>query len=398
MDIVVVGGGPWSPDTNFPTHHTARLLARRHRVLYLFRDSHASLLGHAAGRLPGFHSTRALLRNVVEQAPIREVAANLWVSPLAGLGAALPLSYPPVSRAVVVRAVIHHARRVLEKLGFDRPLLWFYWWFFPEIVQAIPHRLAVYDIYDDHSEYDFVRRDPRRKAYTLRQERKLLDACDLAFAVSRPLQAARAGRTPVHYLPNGVDLTWAREAVQADTPDDLHIMPRPIVGYLGSYDSRMDWDLLYSFASRRPSWSFALVGGGYNAPVQTAANVHHLGNRRYADALRYVQGFDLALIPFVHDRLTEAICPAKLFDYLALGKPVLSTPVPAIQDITGGPPIVYFGNSPADFAFNADLALREDPLLFSERQSLAAAYTWERRLDTAMDIIDDALRSRAPGS
>jgi len=209
VDVVVVGGGPWSPDTNFPTHHTARLLAKNHRVLYLCRDTHVSLLGHAAGRLPGFHSARELMTNVLARPSAAEVRPNLWVAPLRGLAAALPLSYPPASRALAVRAVRRHLRKILRQLQFSQPLLWFYWWFFPELAATIPHCLAIYDIYDDHSEYDFVRSNPRRKTFTLQQERKLLDQCDLAFAVSRTLQVERDGATPVHYLPNGVDLDRA---------------------------------------------------------------------------------------------------------------------------------------------------------------------------------------------
>src|SRR5437588_11217658 len=100
MDVVVVGGGPWSPGINFPTHHTARIMSQTHRVLYLCRDTHVSLLGHAAGRLPGFHTWAELARHVVARPLVEQVSESLWVSPLAGAAALFPLSYPPMSRAI----------------------------------------------------------------------------------------------------------------------------------------------------------------------------------------------------------------------------------------------------------------------------------------------------------
>src|SRR5579859_7229692 len=130
MDVVVVGGGPWTPDTNFPTHHTARLLSREHRVLYLCRDSHVSLLGRVAGRLPGFHTWRHLIARSLSRPHVEQVDTNLWVSALAGPAAVLPLSYPPIVRAMSERLIARQLKRAMKTLGFENPILWFYWWFF----------------------------------------------------------------------------------------------------------------------------------------------------------------------------------------------------------------------------------------------------------------------------
>ncbi|MGI8824322.1 MAG: glycosyltransferase [Chloroflexota bacterium] len=390
---MIVGGGPWSPDINFPIHHTARLLARSHRVLYLYRDSHTSLLGHLAGRLPGFHSRIELLRHVAAPRRIEQVDEGLWVMPLSGVSALLPLSYPPIARVANMHLVIRQVRRALRTLHFRDPLLWFYWWFFPEIADAIPHRLAVYDIYDDHSEYDYIRLNRRRQEYTLAQERALLRAVDVVFAVSRSLVRSKSAGAPVHYLPNGVDTRLADTARSAALPSEFAHIPRPIAGYLGSFDSRMSWPLVEDMAQARPDWSFVFVGGGTTAPRAVHPNLYLLGNRPYQEALRYVNGFDLALIPFVRDALTEAICPAKLFDYLALGKPVLSTPLPAVDDIVGDSDMVYRGESLDDFLLLADRALHESADLPERRRELARALTWERRSERAMEIIEEAMRA-----
>jgi glycosyltransferase involved in cell wall biosynthesis len=318
---------------------------------------------------------------------VEQVADRLWVTSLAGAGAALPLSYPPLSRALSARVAIAQIRWAARRLRFDAPLLWFYWWFFPEIVHAVPHRFAVYDIYDDHAEYDFVRTNPRRQNYTREIERALLDGVDLAFAVSQKLVRTKSGATPVFHLPNGVEPAVAQEAERGERPIELADLPRPVVGYLGSYDSRLDWELVEDMVEARPSWSFVFVGGGYTSPRREHANLHLLGNRDYPDALRYVKHFDVALIPFVRDALTDAVCPAKLFDYLALGKPIVTAPIPAIDEVVGGGPEAIRARNADEYVRGVESALIEDPSLSQRRRTLAASFTWERRTERALALI-----------
>jgi hypothetical protein len=96
--------------------------------------------------------------------------------------------------------------------------------------------------------------------------------------VSRKLEQIKSGGAPVRYLPNGVDLAVAKRARACTIPPDLACLPRPIVGYLGSYDSRLDWPLVTGIARARPTWSFAFVGGGYTLPVDPPPNLHLMGN------------------------------------------------------------------------------------------------------------------------
>jgi glycosyltransferase involved in cell wall biosynthesis len=390
----VVGGGPWSPDTNSPMHHTAKILSREHRVLYLSRDTHVSLLGQAAGRLRGFHTWKELAGHVAARPSVEQVGERLWVSSLAGPAALFPLSYPPMARAISVRLVIRQLRHALAELGFVLPLLWFYWWFFPEIVAAFDHSLALYDIYDDHAEYDYVRGNPRRQRYSRRIEIELLQKMDLAFAVSGELVRQHSAVRPVEYLPNGVDVSVAERAVTAPAPADIAGLPRPIAGYLGSYDSRLDGEMVEGMADARPDWSFVFVGGGTTGPSRPHANLHLLGDRSYPDALRYVNQFDLALIPFVRDAQTDAVCPVKLFDYLALGKPILSTRIPAVSEIVGSGDEVYRADSVEEMLAAGEVALRETSDLRTRRMALARSFTWEHRTERAMHRIEDELRRR----
>jgi glycosyltransferase involved in cell wall biosynthesis len=394
VDVVVVGGGPWSPDTNFPTHHTARVMSREHRVLYLCRDTHVSLLGQVAGRLRGFHSWAELIGNVAARPAVNQVDERLWVSSLAGPAALFPLSYPPMARAISAQLVIRQLRQALKALHFNRPLLWFYWWFFPEIAFAVDHSLALYDIYDDHAEYDYVRGNPRRRRYSRRIETELLQTMDLAFAVSGALVRRHSAIRPVEYLPNGVDISVAERAATTPPPKEIVNLPRPMVGYLGSYDSRLNWELVEQMIEARPNWSFVFVGGGTTRPTRSHPNLHLLGNRSYPEALRYVNQFDLALIPFVHDALTDAVCPAKLFDYLALGKPILSTRIPAVREIVGSGDEVYRADSIEEMLTAAEVALREPSGLPDRRRALARSLSWEHRVDRAMHSVEDELRRR----
>jgi glycosyltransferase involved in cell wall biosynthesis len=325
---------------------------------------------------------------------VTQVDERLWVSSLAGAAALFPLSYPPPARAISVRLVIHQLRQAMQSLDFLRPLLWFYWWFFPEIASAVDHSLALYDIYDDHAEYDYVRENPRRRQYSRRIEIELLQQVDLAFAVSGALVRRHSAVRPVEYLPNGVDVSLAEHAAAAPPPEDIAGLPRPIAGYLGSYDSRLNWELVERMADMRPDWSFVFVGGGTTGPAHSHANLHLIGNRSYPDALRYVNQFDLALIPFVHDALTDAVCPAKLFDYLALGKPILSTRIPAVSEIVGSGDEVYRADSVEEMLEAAAAARLESSDLPDRRRALAGSLTWEHRTQRALHSIQAELRRR----
>ncbi len=167
--------------------------------------------------------------------------------------------------------------------------------------------------------------------------RGLLSAARVVTTASGTL-ADRLG-THATLIPNGVD----REAIAAS--DARVIRARhasPIIGYVGAFEYFVDVDFVLEVAARLPECTFLLVGGGrqlsqarQRARALTLRNVHFPGPVPYANALDHMAAFDVALLPFRPGRVADAVSPLKLFEYLALGKPVFTTPMAEVRRIAG---------------------------------------------------------------
>jgi glycosyltransferase involved in cell wall biosynthesis len=111
---------------------------------------------------------------------------------------------------------------------------------------------------------------------------------------------------------------------------DIAAIPRPRLGFFGLIRDWVDLDLLAAVARRRPDWHFVLIGDSAHdlSAYRPLANMHFLGRKPYAELPAYCRQFDLGLVPFKINELTDAVNPIKLREYLAAGLPVISTPLP----------------------------------------------------------------------
>jgi glycosyltransferase involved in cell wall biosynthesis len=110
-----------------------------------------------------------------------------------------------------------------------------------------------------------------------------------------------------------------------------------MLGYFGEVGDRIDWPLLKEVGLKHPNWDIVLIGGvNYVGPeVDGLGNIHILGKRNYDDLAGYIRAFDICLIPFKVDEFTRYINPTKLLEYLAAGKPVISSPIPDVERFYG---------------------------------------------------------------
>jgi UDP-galactopyranose mutase len=262
------------------------------------------------------------------------VSETLWLAPTRGLVRALPLSYPEITRRYYARYFDRFIRRELKGLGMVRPVLWFYWWFFPELVR-IPHAATLYDVIDDHADYGHNARWSSVVAANRRLEDKLLRGVDLAYALS-PALAESYGKVndSMRFLPPGIDLQKVEHVRgRLKVPREMADLPRPIVGYVGQIGSRLDWALLGQLVSTNPEWTFVFVGGAEPPEAPDAPNLHFFGPRSYEDILQAASTFDVGIIPFKNTPSTRGAYSYKALDYLSLGKPVVATRLPFTIDI-----------------------------------------------------------------
>lgn len=177
-------------------------------------------------------------------------------------------------------------------------------------------------------------------------------------------------------VPNAGDA--AHFATFGETPPDLAGLRWPILGYVGELGAWFDFELVVALARRRPEWSIVLVGPPARLGLSLPPNVRPLGPRPYAALPAYVARFDVCLLPFRRGPLAEAMDPVKVYEYLAAGRPVVSTPLP---EVARHGALCRVADDAVTFEVAVEASLRDDPARERERRAyVAAAHTWDHRL------------------
>lgn len=216
-------------------------------------------------------------------------------------------------------------------LAAMRPLItWFYTpipWY---MLDHLPAQLVLYDIMDDLASFKGAAQD------LLERETQLLARSDLVFAGGHSLYNSRKEKHPkVHLFPSGVDVDHFASVLQpgTDVPPEITHLPRPVLGYYGVIDERIDLDLLEEVARRRPDWSIVMVGPIAKlepSQLPVAPNLLYTGQQPYSRLPSFLKGFDVCLMPFAINSATRSISPTKTLEYMAARKPIVSTPVPDV--------------------------------------------------------------------
>jgi glycosyltransferase involved in cell wall biosynthesis len=237
-------------------------------------------------------------------------------------------------------------------------------------------------------------------------ESRLLAAADLVIGSSREIAADLQRRSGKHveFLPNGVDYDLFADAGRHPQPPDLAAIPRPRIGYIGKISVKFDFDLLLELSQRRPDWSFVIVGPSDELPavdaekmatLRSRGNVHQFGFRPADQIARVTAALDVGLMCYRLGNLwTQAIYPLKMHEYLACGIPVVSAPVPAVQEFAA---VVRMAQTPAQWHDAIDAALADrDAAAVARRRDVARANSWN---DRAMQLDRNlrAMADRPPG-
>jgi len=232
-------------------------------------------------------------------------------------------------------------------------------------------------------------------AYTARHgvrlENDVIRKADITFCTSTGLLELHKEKAPnVMLLPNGVDQSVFSADVMK-TPGELRGISKPVIGYIGSIEYRMDFELLQSVVQSLPSYQFFFIGpvnekGSAIDGLRRCKNVYFLGSRPQAELPAYLSHFDATIIPFKCNNLTSKIYPLKVNEYLMAGKPVVSTNFS--RDISSFAPQVYIAENPIDFAGELTRAVNEDDKVKAGcRIAIARQNTWELRAQQFIDII-----------
>jgi len=274
---------------------------------------------------------------------------------------------------------------------FERRVQWFY---SPMSAPAFLGRLGavatVYDCMDELANFRFAPPDIGKR------EQLLLSQADVVFTGGYKLYQAKSKRhSNTHFYGCGVDVGHFGKARLAETvlPEEVSHLPRPVLGYFGVIDERLDYPLIARLAKSFPNASIVMAGPTAKIDPTTLPcppNVYWLGQRDYSDLPALVKGFDVCLMPFALNEATQYINPTKTLEYMAAGKPIVSTAVPdVIRNFT---PIVNVAYSHDEFIAGIRETLRHpDPKLIAQGIECASAASWESIVAAMRMHILDAL-------
>jgi UDP-galactopyranose mutase len=235
------------------------------------------------------------------------------------------------------------------------------WYYTPLALQFSDHFkpcAVVYDCMDELSAFAGA------SAHLPAAERELLQRTDLVLTGGHSLYASkRSLHHNVHEFASGVDVGHFASAqhINQDPPDQSAI-PKPRIGFFGVLDERLDRDLLASIAAHAPGWHFVLIGPVAKidpGELPRASNLHYLGPKSYEDLPRYIAGWDVAMMPFAMNAATRHISPTKTPEYLAAGKPVVSTPIADVLRTYGAAGLARIAGTPEEFVESIRAALCE---------------------------------------
>jgi UDP-galactopyranose mutase len=317
---------------------------------------------------------------------------ELEVCPDTGVRIAVPVLKDGISSDEIER----ETRSLLDSLIADQSisdghLLWYYT---PMAIPFSSHLRPAATIFDCMDELSAFKEAP----LALKQnEAELFRRADVVFTGGHSLyESKKKQHHNVHAFPSSVDVEHFRRARTHDAdPDDQAPIPHPRIGYVGVIDERMDLELLAQCARLRPDWHFVMVGPVVKISLDSlpkASNIHYLGGKSYGELPAYLAGWDVAMLPFARNESTKFISPTKTPEYLAAGRPVVSTSIRDVVRPYGEAGMVRIADTPDAFVDAIEGLLAD-----SGREWLVQAddflktMSWNRTWEAMNRLIEQAV-------
>ncbi len=385
QDIVCISSIDWDFIWQGHQEIMSALAAQGHRVLFIentgIRSVNWSDLPRLRKRLSRW---RRSIRGFRQEKP------NLYVcSPLG-----LPFPYSWCAQMVNRLLIIPDLHRWMRVMQFDNPIVWS---FLPtplamDLIRAVNPKLVIYYCIDNFAAGS-------SSAKKIQQvERRMFQMADMVFVTSEQLfQYASHYSNHVHRFPFGVNFELfeqARNHHDRAEPEDIRTIPAPRIGYVGGIHRWVDLDLVRDLARRRPDLHFVLVG-----PLQTnvsrlngLSNVHLLGSKPHSLLPDYIRGFNVCMIPYRLTDYTDNVYPTKLNEYLAMGKPVVSTPLKEVSLFNQRHgPLVAIGATPTEFDTQMDAILGQREDHQAQRIAVARENSWQVKTKRMADLIEQRM-------
>lgn len=258
-----------------------------------------------------------------------------------------------VATAAVLKEM---TRRLFEENGIREYVFWYYTPMALSFTRDFNPVAAVYDCMDELSAFKGA--DSRLQNF----EKELFQRVDLVFTGGQTLyEAKRDQHRAVHAFPSSIDVThFIRARTLKADPEDQANVPHPRLGFFGVIDERFDIELLNSVAIKQPDWHFIMIGPVVKVSEDSLPkqpNIHYLGPKKYDELPDYLAGWDIALLLFARNESTRFISPTKTPEYLAAGKPVISTSIRDVVRPYGELDLVHIADTASDLVQAAERVL-----------------------------------------
>lgn len=256
------------------------------------------------------------------------------------------------------------------------------WYYTPMALEFSRGLNPDYIIYDCMDELSAFKNAPKELAA---MERELFRLADWVFTGGQSLYEVKKRHHPrVHVFPSSIDYDhFAQARLTPPEPADQKGIPRIRLGFYGVIDERADLELLQYLAKKRPDWHLVLLGPTakiHPEDLPRAANIHYLGKKEYRELPEYLAHWDVAILPFAMNESTRFISPTKTPEYLAGGKPVVSTPVKDVVSPYGEKSLVQIASNPLEFIDKVELALKDaqNPLWRENVDLFLKGLSWDK--------------------
>lgn len=290
-------------------------------------------------------------------------------------------------------------RQLLERFfaeaGLQRYLFWYYTPMALGFTDHFSPVLTIYDCMDELSAFKFA---PQR----LRElEQELFRKADLVFTGGQSLYEAKKEQHPrVYAFPSSIDKVHFGQARQAlPQPEDQASIAEPRIGFFGVIDERSDLELLTAVADAKPEWQLIMVGPIVKidpADLPQRPNLHYLGGKSYKELPAYLSSWSVAMLPFAINESTRFISPTKTPEYLAAGKPVVSTPIRDVVRPYGEQALVHIASTPQEFvaAIKKALEQQQDEEWKAKVDAFLENISWDQTWRGMVDLMGDALEEK----
>ena len=387
QDIVIISSTGWKHVWEGNHEIATRLAQAGNRVFYI---EHMGFRGPSLRKL-----TRALGYPVRWLKRARSLGADAAIE---GLYVCTPLVLPPfgsrmqcwINRVLLVPMVARACRR----LGLRDPVILNY---LPtdsasDLIDLMRSDLkALISLHV--TAYEEIVKDVRRLRAS---EIPLLRGSDLVLTQGPVIARwCRQFNGNVHEMTHGVDMESF--PLTGDAHPEIAALKRPVIGYVGGMHDALDYDLVNAMTALRPEWHWVFVGLQRGGPmIQQRANVHMPGWIPHGELHRYVRAFDVCIIPYVESAASDHVFPTKLYEYLAAGRPVVSTRMPLVIAIQREHPVFVTAPAAAPLFLEAveSAMLQNSEADARDRRALAALNDWELRIETLSSFIELAIAGR----